>query len=119
MSYFFEELKLKFKAPLLALRDLGHKITGNDELIEQYNNIIMTLARAADEAEKDSSRKATLLNALYKLEDSSLIGQDGCFYEPSYNPYRASRSENKKRVEYGYRVLDSLGLVPNKQSRRR
>lgn len=119
MSHFFEELKLKFKAPLLALRDLGHKITGNDELIEQYNNIIMTLARAADEAEKDYSRKAILLNALYKLEDSSSIEHGSCFYEASYNPYRATRSENKKRVEYGYRILNSLGLVLNKQSRKR
>ena len=108
-------LKQKIKKFRLNLRDLGHRITGNDKVIEEFYEITQSICLEHD-ALPPCERKAKLQAAVDRMtvdfnipipgrskSDDMAIGGD-------YNPYENPVSENRKRVEMGRRYIAELGV---------
>lgn len=108
VGYKLKELKLK-------LRDFGHKITGNDKVIEEFYSIVDSLSWQHDVL-PPCENKAKLRAAIDRMtidydtpiparskSDELVLGGD-------YNPYRASVATNRERVALGRRMMAELGV---------
>lgn len=100
-----ENLKVRnFKR---AIRDLKNKITGQQELIDEYNVITAKIAKASSKEPGKTARKAELLEAYHILEEDKFISEEE---QSSFNPYTASKRTVKAKVELGRNLLNQLGL---------
>ena len=115
MGYFMRELEFKFRPQLIAMRDFGHKITGNDKWIEEYEAISFTLLYYSDYAkdfENNKDKGKQILDAYYEWEESSYCPNEyGGLSMSSYNQYRSRRAKNKKKVEEGRKLLKKFNLT--------
>lgn len=103
-----ENLKVRnFKK---AIRDLKNKITGQQELIDEYNAITMKIAKASDKEPSKTARKAQLQKAYETLDETTYKSTDIGFEIGGFNPYHASKRAVKAKVELGRKLLAHLGL---------
>lgn len=116
MNRFVAELRFKYRPQLLAIRNFGHRITGNDKLIEEFYLISFSLIYYSDYArlvEHNMEKSEALRKAQDKFDES-------CSYKcetgygwvlSSYNPYTSRRAKNKKKVEEGRKLLKKFNLT--------
>ncbi|MBQ0013357.1 MAG: hypothetical protein KBS86_02190 [Proteobacteria bacterium] len=103
-----ENLKLRqFK---IAIRDLKNKATGQQKLIDEYNAIAHKIAVASDKEPTKTARKAQLQEAFRILDETTYKTTDSGFEMDGFNPYTASKSVVKAKVELGRKLLNNLGL---------
>ena len=116
MNRFVAELRFKYRPQLLAIRDFGHRITGNDKLIEEIYLISCSLLYYSDYA-KVVEHNVEKSEALRKAQDKF---DESCSYEcktgygwvlSGYNPYTSRRAKNKKKVEEGRKLLKKFNLT--------
>ena len=117
MNRFVAELRFKYRPQLLAIRDFGHRITGNDKLIEEIYLISCSLLYYSDYA-KVVEHNVEKSEALRKAQDKF---DESCSYKcetgyawvvlPGYNPYASRRAKNKKKVEEGRKLLKKFNLT--------
>ena len=116
MNRFVAELRFKYRPQLLALRDFGHRITGNDKLIEEFYLISSSLLYYSDYA-KVVEHNVEKSEALRKAHDKFA---EWCSYKcetgygwvlSSYNEYASRRAKNKKKVEEGRKLLKKFNLI--------
>ena len=116
MNRFVAELRFKYRPQLLALRDFGHRITGNDKLIEEFYLISSSLLYYSDYA-KVVEHNVEKSEALRKAHDKFA---EWCSYKcetgygwvlSSYNEYASRRAKNKKKVEEGRKLLKKFNLT--------
>ncbi len=116
MNRFVAELRFKYRPQLLAIRDFGHGITGNDKWIEEYNLICSSLiyySEYAKRIEHDMEKSKVISEAHEKLDEWSTYESE-CGYGfvwSSYNPYTSRRAKNKRKVEEGRKLLKKFNLT--------
>lgn len=100
----------------IAIRDIKNKITGKQPLINEYETATVKLAKAADQAPKNSDLKRQLLEALDKLYDGEALKKtsydDGMTFVggSEFNPYDVKKDALKKKVEMSRMFLKKFGL---------
>lgn len=103
-----ENLKIrKFK---VAVRDLKNKITGQQELIDEYYAITHKIATTSDNTPSGTARKSQLMEAYKTLDETTYTPTDFGFTIGGFNPYSASKRAVKAKVELGRKLLAQLGL---------
>ena len=116
MNRFVAELRFKYRPQLLAIRNFGHRITGNDKLIEEIYLISSSLIYYSDYArlvEHNMEKSEALRKAQDKFDEScSYKCETGYAWVSSgYNEYAARRAKNKKKVEEGRKLLKKFNLT--------
>ena len=116
MNKFVAELRFKYRPQFLAIRDFGHRITGNDKLIEEIYLISSSLIYYSDYArlvEHNMEKSEALRKAQDKFDEScSYKCETGYAWVSSgYNEYAARRAKNKKKVEEGRKLLKKFNLT--------
>ncbi len=94
----------------IAVRDLKNKITGKQELIEEYYVITHKITTASDNTPSGTERKLRLMEAYNTLSETTYAPADFGFTIDGFDPYRASKRAVKKKVELGRKLLVRLGL---------
>lgn len=120
MKRFIAEMKFKYKPQWLALRDFGHRITGNDRWIREYNDILMTMSYNVQYAEEigHSAGEVERIRKAHDIwsEENIEFANGNILLFSGYNPYAARRAKNKRKVEEGYEILKMLNLELRKQN---
>lgn len=116
MNRFVAELRFKYRPQFLAIRNFGHRITGNDKLIEEIYLISSSLIYYSDYArlvEHNMEKSEALRKAQDKFDEScSYKCETGYAWVSSgYNEYAARRAKNKKKVEEGRKLLKKFNLT--------
>ncbi|MBQ7055536.1 MAG: hypothetical protein IJN91_01215 [Alphaproteobacteria bacterium] len=116
MNKFVAEFRFKYRPQFLAIRDFGHRITGNDKLIEEIYLISSSLLYYSDYArlvEHNMEKSEALRKAQDKFDEScSYKCETGYAWVSSgYNEYAARRAKNKKKVEEGRKLLKKFNLT--------
>ena len=116
MNRFVAELRFKYRPQLLAIRNFGHRITGNDKLIEEIYLISSSLIYYSDYArlvEHNMEKSEALRKAQDEFDEScSYKCETGYAWVSSgYNEYAARRAKNKKKVEEGRKLLKKFNLT--------
>lgn len=116
MNRFVAELRFKYRPQLLAIRNFGHRITGNDKLIEEIYLISCSLIYYSDYArlvEHNMEKSEALRKAQDKFDEScSYKCETGYAWVSSgYNEYASRRAKNKKKVEEGRKLLKKFNLT--------
>ena len=78
----------------LDLRDMIHRVTGQSQLIEEYNALTQKLYCAHD-MEQDKARRTAMraeINAVTKANWMRSLSDDGLVYS-SYNPYKLNQNK--------------------------
>ena len=116
MNRFVAELRFKYRPQFLAIRNFGHRITGNDKWIEEFYLISSSLLYYSDYA-KVVEHNVEKSEALRKAHDKFA---EWCSYKcetgyawvsSGYNEYAARRAKNKKKVEEGRKLLKKFNLI--------
>ena len=116
MNRFVAELRFKYRPQFLAIRNFGHRITGNDKLIEEFYLISSSLLYYSDYA-KVVEHNVEKSEALRKAHDKFA---EWCSYKSEtgygwvlsgYNEYASRRAKNKKKVEEGRKLLKKFNLT--------
>lgn len=116
MNRFVADLRFKYRPQLLAIRNFGHRITGNDKWIEEFYLISSSLLYYSDYA-KVVEHNVEKSEALRKAHDKFA---EWCSYKcetgygwvlSSYNEYASRRAKNKKKVEEGRKLLKKFNLT--------
>lgn len=114
MSRLIDDLRFLYRPQLLAMRDFGHRITGNDKWIEEYDMISCSLLYYSDYAERvehNMDKSKTLREAHNKWAEWCDYKDAYGYVLSSYNQYRSRRAENKKKVEEGRKLLRKFNLT--------
>ena len=115
MKRFIAEMKFKYRPQWLALRDFGHRITGNDRWIREYNDILMTMSYNVQYAEEighsaEEVERIRKARDIWSEEDIEFANGNILLFS-GYNPYAARRAKNKKKVEEGRKLLKKFNLI--------
>lgn len=97
---------------LMALRDGINKLSGKDNLIEQYRRAANIIGRALSKAKSEKERAE--LNAAYKeLTQISLVkGGNSDAFVNSFDPYKlGNRKVLKQKIAFAEQVIHRFGLA--------
>jgi len=101
---------MKNQKLLLALRNGINKLTGKQELIDQYRDIVSDLSKKHDRMES-GVKKTELAKKLDKLTEATaeLDGKGGLYLD-GFDPYRASKKVLKQKIAEGQKLRQQAGI---------
>lgn len=99
-----KELKLK-------LRDIKNRLTGKQEVIDQYYGATHEIAQSSDK-EEDPERKQELQDLYKKVTDEKWVkDEQGGWGSESHDPYKRKKKDTKKKIEEARQGLERIRRV--------
>jgi len=82
----------------LNIRDIKNKITGKQQIIDQYNCLISDLAKISAETTNNPALKKYILSTLDEVTESAPVYSANTTYIDSYNPWHGTKAKTRAKI---------------------